>query len=251
MFFHSIFLAAALLLPLTSFISSSTQSPPPGGSTKKLLFIGNSYIQSNDLPQLVQALAQACGQPKPSVDAVLLGGVSLRDHWNIQSARRKIESGKWDYVILQQGPSSLPANAQELVDSTKEALPWIQKAGAQPALMMVWPEKTRLAAFPAVRQAYARAAQESAGVFLPAGRAWQLVLDRQPHAPLYSADQLHPTPEGSYLAALAIVAKLYQTSPSSAPANLRWSRYALRLKPELLQLFHDCVEAAIKEDPRP
>jgi hypothetical protein len=90
-------------------------SPKPGppipnpaglGSGARVLFIGNSLTDANDLPAQVLAMATAEGL-NWHVQAELLGGASLEDHWNGGSAQARIQSGHWDAVVLQQGPSSL------------------------------------------------------------------------------------------------------------------------------------------------
>jgi hypothetical protein len=82
-------------------------------------------------------LAAAVGRPETLVESVVQGGYSLQDHWNRQMAQRAIQSARWDFVVMQQGPSSLPTDAQELVDSVNSALPWIKGSGAKPALLTV------------------------------------------------------------------------------------------------------------------
>src|SRR5438046_2959703 len=82
---------------------------------KRLLFIGNSLTNTNDLPLLVQAMYVAVKQPKPVVESITLGGASLGDHWQNHSTREAIISKKWDYIILQQGPSSLAESQREFM----------------------------------------------------------------------------------------------------------------------------------------
>jgi len=78
------------------------------GKNLRVLFIGNSLTQSNDLPAIVQALAVAGGQPALTQKSVLLPGTSLEDQWNNGRALKALRAEKWDVVVLQQGPSSLP-----------------------------------------------------------------------------------------------------------------------------------------------
>ena len=55
---------------------------------------------------------------------------------------------------------------------------------------------------------------------LPAGDAWQLVLQRHRSLTLYSDDGLHPTFAGTYLASLVIYQALYKRSPVGLPGLL-------------------------------
>src|SRR5437868_1227446 len=73
----------------------------------RVLFIGNSLTYSNDLPAMVAALAKSAGKRPLVFQSVVEGGFSLEDHWDRGDAQRAIAQGKWDVVVLQQGPSSL------------------------------------------------------------------------------------------------------------------------------------------------
>ena len=76
------------------------------GASQNVLFIGNSFTARNDLPGLIAKLAAARGK---SLDHQLIsaGGASLRTHWNAGEARRAVEKGHYDRVVLQE-QSTLP-----------------------------------------------------------------------------------------------------------------------------------------------
>jgi hypothetical protein len=150
-------------------------------------------------------------------------------------------------VVLQQGPSSTPANREHLLDFTRRFAEPIAKAGARPALYMVWPSADRLDWFDQVRDSYARAAEDVGGMLLPAGEAWRAVWRRQPGAPLYRRDGVHPTPAGSYTAALSIFGMLHARTPAGLPARLRlrrggWTQVAPALAPVLQEAAAEANE---------
>jgi hypothetical protein len=209
--------AIAGLILLSSLIAAAAQ-PQPATRPLRLLFIGNSLTAWNDLPMLVTRLAMADGQPQPLTRTVAVGGFSLEDHWNQGDAQRAIADGPWDFVVLQQGPSALLESRRLLVTYTRRFAEVIQKAGARPALYMVWPSTSRRQDFSGVSDSYRAAAKSVDGVLLSAGTAWSLVLQRQKSIALYSEDGLHPTIAGSYLAALVIYQGLYGRSPIGLPA---------------------------------
>ena len=70
-----------------------------GSAPLKVLFIGNSFPARNDLPGLIGKLAAARGK---SLEHHLIsaGGASLRTHWNAGEARKAIEKGDYDRVVL-------------------------------------------------------------------------------------------------------------------------------------------------------
>ena len=195
-------------------------TPGPGAPTgERVLFVGNSLTEGNDLPLPVEALAAAGGRPLVC-EKVTYGGVALEDHWNLRTQDR-IAAGGWRYVVLQQGPSSLPESRVNLREWTARFDTVIRRAGGTTALYMVWPERSRRAAFPQVSDSYRLAAQDVGGILLPAGDAWIAAWGRDPSLPLYGTDGFHPTLTGSYLAALTIYAGLTGGSPVGLPARLR------------------------------
>lgn len=216
-----------------------------------VLFIGNSLTYSNDLPLIVQAMAKAAGKSL-EVDSVTGGGYSLDDHWNDGGAQRAIASRRWTYVILQHGPSSLPESRAELRAAVKRFAPVIRKAGAKPALFMVWPPADRISYFDDVRDAYALAAADVSGLFIPAGEAWRAAWRRDPQAPLYSGDDFHPSAAGSYAAALSIYGMIFKTPPQGLPARLQLASGQVVQVPEALaKLLQDAATEANQKYGKP
>jgi hypothetical protein len=212
----------------------------------RVLFIGNSLTYSNDLPLIVQALAKAAGQ-EMQVESVTFGGFSLDDHWNHGDALRAISSQKWDVVVLQHGPSSLPESRVELRNSAKKYAERIRKAGARPAFYMVWPELERSSYFDAVRDSYSLAASDVGGIFLPAGEARRAAWRRDPKAPLYSGDDFHPSVAGSYTAALSIYGMLFDKAPQDLPAKVKLANgHVVQVPPALAKLLQDAAAEANK-----
>jgi hypothetical protein len=214
-----------LALAVTSCRSAASDSPPEGDL--RVLFIGNSLTEVNDLPGLVSTIADSAGGPRVTVEAVDFGGASLEDHWNRTEARDAIERGGWDVVVLQQGPSALPESRVLLLDYAGRFAELIRAAGARPALYMVWPQLYREGDWDAVTECYAAAARSVDGLILPAGEALREARRRRPTLELFQGDGFHPTPTGSYLAALVIYAGLtgrqvtglvQRTAPASLPA---------------------------------
>ena len=148
------------------------------------------------------------------------GGYSLEDHWNDGQARRAIIEGSWSFVVLQQGPSALPESQVLLRQYTRRFNELIVRAGARTALYMVWPSRERFGDFDGVRDSYAKAAKDVSGLLLPAGDAWRAAWRRDRNLALYGADNFHPSPLGSYLAALVIVHGLTGRIPATPPLRL-------------------------------
>jgi len=214
---------AAAYLSILALGCGSAPSPVAGGAPgggARVLFIGNSLTEWNGLPTMVRTLARQAGEPL-SVDAVTFGGFSLEDHWNEGSARRAIARGGWRYVVLQQGPSSLPESRENLLLWAGRFNQEIRRAGARPALYSVWPDITRTSFFDDVSESYRQAAASTDGLLLPAGEAWRAAWRREPGLGLYASDDFHPSARGTYLAALVICAQVLGRSPVGLATALR------------------------------
>jgi hypothetical protein len=79
------------------------------GKKLKVLFIGNSYTYVNDLPQITADVTAAMGDTL-IFDSYTVGAYTLFQHSIDPLCLQKINSAKWDYVILQE-QSFAPAEA--------------------------------------------------------------------------------------------------------------------------------------------
>ena len=221
-------LRCALLLALgvTACASQST-GPRSIGEGRRVLFVGNSLTYVNDLPGIVQALADSAGGDKLAVATVAGPNMALVDHWNDSGARREIARGGWELVVLQQGPSSTDVNRDSLRVFTGRFAAEITKVSARTALYSVWPTSGRRQDFARAIESYTLAAGDVDGLLLPVATAWLAAWQRDAGLELYAADGLHPSPTGSYLAALVIYAKVLDRSPIGLPAQLRTRSGAL------------------------
>jgi hypothetical protein len=197
-------LVSVWLLLATATSCGSTASPPPDEELA-VLFVGNSLTAINNLPGMVAALAEAAGV-EFRYREVTVGGAGLEDHWNNGRAIAALEEDQWDIVVLQQGPSSLPSSRVNLIEWTGRFAGRIRELGARPAIYMVWPPLG--GDWDAVTRNYTDAAIAVDGLLLPAGEALRAIHRDLPSVPVFSSDQFHPSPEGSFLAALVIVGGL-------------------------------------------
>ncbi len=238
-------LAIALVIatPGKSLVAQRTDPP------KRILFIGNSYTYFNELPTMVRALAESAGVNGVVVERVTGPGWSLGDHWDDGRARSRIAEAKWDVVVLQQGPSSQPEGRRLLLDYVARFAKEIRRSGAQPALFGVWPSRDRPGDFGGARDSYAEAAAQAQGMFFPASEAWLAAGRRDQTLALYSADNLHPTPIGSYLTALVMVGVLLNRSPIGLPASLTYgtnSEDTLTVPDRTARLLQEAASEAIR-----
>lgn len=224
-------LAAGLLVQCAAGTATTpdtgppTTAPPPS-SGAAILFIGNSLTEANDLPRRVQDLSRDAGA-STVVDAVLGAGFSLEDHLGTGQAASRIRSRPWTLVVMQQGPSTLPHSRALLIRDAGRLADQVRAAGGRPALLTVWP-------LPGQRQedvsaSYAAAATATGALLLPAGDAWQEARARDRSLVMTVGDGFHPSPLGTYLAALTIHCALNGSLPPAPPLTVERQRAGVSL----------------------
>jgi len=74
------------------------------GSKKglRVLFVGNSHVFTNNVPELVTKLSQADNVDRPLMTfAEAPGGTSFKMHWENGRVQKLLGEVKWDLVVLQ------------------------------------------------------------------------------------------------------------------------------------------------------
>lgn len=196
--------------------------------TKKVLYIGNSYIYTNDVPTLVKNIALANGDTV-IYDQNTIGGYTFESHSTNAVTISKIAAQKWDIVVLQeqsQRPSFDPSQV------AVEVYPYARKLDSmihandtctETAFLMTWGRPTgdhsNCPFYPPVctyagmqqrlRESYMEMAVDNHGIVAPVGMAWKLMLDSA-YAPwLYSPDSSHPSLAGAYIEACVLYSTIF------------------------------------------
>ena len=173
------------------------------GQTKdelRLLFIGNSLTYSNNLPNLVLSEAQK-DRRDITTEMIALPNYALVDHWNDQSIQKAIAQGNYDFVIVQQGPSSQDFGRQVLIDYGKRIKDLCDQHDSQLMFFMVWPAKAYYYTFEKVIKNHYDAAEANNALVCPVGLKWKELNDNDPNSGLYGPDGFHPSKKGSEFAA--------------------------------------------------
>lgn len=235
---------AMALLTGAGACQDGTAPDDRGAASLKVLFIGNSLTYYNDLPGTVAGIATAAGDTI-RVAMVAKPGYALIDHLTTGGeAEAAIRGDRWDFVVLQQGPTTLPVNRDSLILWTRMFDPIIRSAGARPALYMVWPPAGQAGGFVAVRTSFQMAAASVNGVFLPAGAAWQDAWRRDAALGLYGPDGFHPSPLGTYLAALTIYERLTGHDARALPPYAFVNGAALAVPEATVRLLQQAAHQA-------
>ncbi|HEV2902639.1 MAG TPA: SGNH/GDSL hydrolase family protein [Gaiellaceae bacterium] len=186
---------------------STAEAQPP--SSLRVLFLGNSLTATNDLPAAVAQIAQRAGR-RLEYRTIAPGGYALEDHWNQGEARAALAGGRWDVVVMQQGPSALPESQANLREWATHWAAEARARGVRPALLTVWPESYRRSALTEVIASYRRAAAGAKADLLPGGDAWRRAWHCAPGTALYGPDGFHPSELGTYTAALVVYGRLFR-----------------------------------------
>lgn len=196
---------AVALLAGVPACGSGGVTAPPAGEGLAVLFVGNSLTYTNDLPAIVRAISLTAGDdPVVRVGTVAFPGYGLEDHWARGDALQAIDAGGWDVVVLQQGPSTLPASRENLVMWSQRFAERIRAAGARPVMLMVWPDGGSEAGYDATRASYTAAAVAVDGGLIAASEAWRATRARDPRVSLTTLDGFHPTLLGSVIAGYTV-----------------------------------------------
>jgi len=205
-------------------------------TTKKVLFLGNSYSQYNNLPSLVAQSAMSTNDVLIH-DSNLIGGYSLEQHASNQTSLTKINGNQWDYVVLQD-QSQKPAfpigyvntyvfpYAIQLTNLIKQ-----NYACSVPLFYTTWGKKngdpqicqnsqcTYEVMDNLLQQRYRTMADTNKGVISPVSQVWRYIRENHPTIELYDSDNSHPSLAGSMAAAYTFYTVIYRKDPTLITFN--------------------------------
>ena len=201
----------------------------------RVLFVGNSYTQANNLPQMVADIAQSMGEGI-EYRSNTPGGCTFEMHCHNQSMSL-ICGGGWDYVVMQE-QSQLPAFpmdsveayvfpfAQQLVDSI-----YAHNPCAEPMFFMTWGRKNGDTEFgyppmdtyegmdSLLYARYMQMGSDNDASVCPVGRVWHYLRDHNAEIELFVSDESHPSLAGTYAAACSFYTMFFGRDPDSIIHN--------------------------------
>ena len=190
----------------------------------RILMLGNSFIFTNHMPQMLADLTGA------EVIHHTRGGARLSEQLNPctklgsqtqavgSQTQAALQKEKWDYVVLQEmshGPITAP---KSFFSSVEQLCRQIRANGAVPILFATWTYQKGGAKLTdkgwdydemaqKLSEAYHKAALENNALIADVGRRFYEWSDPQD---LYAADGVHPSELGSHIAAETIAAVIQQ-----------------------------------------
>jgi len=218
-----------LSLLVSFFTMLIPQSSEGQSDSLQVLFIGNSFIAKNSLPEMFKQLSTAAGKV-PHFDQYTPAGYSLKEHSEDPITIEKVSQCTWDVVILQeqgQIPSNDPGRDTMMypyaviLDSiihhnnpcTKIMffLTWANKYGDINIIQQGGSDSYD-AMQQRIREGYFEIADSTGNTIIPAGIAWKHIRDNYPAYELYEPGDVLPTLYGSYLAACVVFSSVYKES---------------------------------------
>ncbi len=198
-------------------------------TNRKVLFIGNSYTYTNNMPLMLQNLTSAMGDTLV-YDQSTVGGYTFAQHCTYATTISKIFSQQWDIVVLQE-QSEMPAFPPAEVDT--EVYPYAHildsmihanDSCTQTMFLMTWGhangDPPNCGFYPVIctyagmqqrlRESYLQMTQDNNAIVAPVGAAWQVMMDSfAPGLWLYISDSSHPEVTGSYLESCVLYSSIY------------------------------------------
>jgi hypothetical protein len=198
-----------LVILCLCFLSGRCQDKNGITPTKQILFVGNSLTYTNDLPKLVAQLASS-NNIQIKTQTLAYANYALEDHWNDGELQQLITKGSFDFVVVQQGPSSQADGREMLFDYGERIAALCEVRGAKLVFFMVWPAKVNYHTFDGVIKNYTDAAARSGSLLCPVGKVWKDHFDSTNDFSYYGPDQFHPSLDGSTVAAQIIYETLFK-----------------------------------------
>ena len=202
----------------------------------RILFIGNSYTHYNNMPKILQYMANQQGL-KVDIHMSAESNHTFKMHSKREALFKKIQEYKWDYVVLQ-GFSRELAFGNDYIDTA--VIPYfniiVDSIYKNHACTKVWLYQTwgYLNGYneskhqwtfqemsDAIHRGYLYLSKKYNLPLVPVGKVWETVKENFPSYPLYEPDGQHPAKLGSYLVASCFnFSLLRQTPPIDFDNNL-------------------------------
>ena len=213
----------------------------------RVLFVGNSFTFTSNMPATFRRLVEASGFATPTVEMRAVGGQALEFHradTTAEGAPARVREG-WDVVVLQE-LSTRPTDALGDPAQFEDDATWFHDLAieSEPRAQVVLYETFARAAGhayypgtfddPADMQAQLRfhyldcaeryipenttVVMERPVVVARVGDAWERVLEGSAPLRLHADDDYHPNDQGAYLTALVFFGTIYGRSTIGLPA---------------------------------
>jgi hypothetical protein len=257
-------LAALLLFTLsgTAFAQTKPTRTEVGGDgpVNSILWVGNSFFYYNNslhnhYGQIVRA---ADSQARPRGTSVTISGSGMDWH-DMESYFRPDGLGRYSFVsgneirfnkpgrqydaVIMMDCSQCPIHPQLgpiFHEYAKKHSDTVKRNGVRPVLFMSWAYKDKPEMAAQLAEQYTIAGNANDALVIPAGLAFAKSVERRPDLELYQRDKRHPSPAGTYLAAVTTYAAIWKKSPVG-------NKYTATLDPETAAFLQNVAWDTVQE----
>ncbi|MGG6231535.1 SGNH/GDSL hydrolase family protein [Tenacibaculum sp. SDUM215027] len=202
------------LLYLFLFFQISVQA-------QRILFVGNSLTYTNNMPEILEYIGKQQGITIKT-KSLCFPNYAIIDHINDGKLQKLLAKKQFDYVIVQQGPSSQAEGKRMLVQDGATIRALCEQYNTKLSYFMVWPSVRYYHTFDKVIENHEFASKQNNSLLFPVGNLWKEYNTYKGKQSLYSLDSFHPSTAGSFLAALTI---FYQLHPTKNLQQLPFKKY--------------------------
>jgi hypothetical protein len=216
-----------VVLIFTIFINNNACLSHPPKDTLSVLFVGNSFTNFNNLPQMVSMMSDSA-YIKLVTKTSLAPGVKISDHWLGKrglKTKEIINKEKFDIVILQ-GYSMAPMSHPDSCTMYRKLFcNYIKENGAEPFIFSSWAPQKLFKYQEGLTKAYLKLSREINAKVLPIGSAWNLAKNLRPSIGLFISDGRHPSTIGTFLTACVITKILTGEIPDNLPSYFATKKF--------------------------
>lgn len=199
---------------LVAFVPSSVRA---GDEPLRVVFVGNSYTYSNDLPSLFRALVRS-QHPDREVhtEAFVMPGGALGDRWRDGVVQQYLKDHPADVLVLQELGSWLRCADHPSLRTTfactdslrahKRFAEFAARLGVRTVLLGTWSSDVREQF--AISRVSRRLAKSMDALPADVGDALLALRKQAPEIEPFTDRMLHPSPDTSMLAAIMLYARI-------------------------------------------
>ncbi len=250
--------------PVTDPATEPETEPPLGtaepdkSKTYKILFVGNSYTYYNDMPESIFLKILRAAGFNARITAITKGGWYLIDSADPADevgaqVESILETRDFDFVILQEQSTCPALSPGKFYTGVRNLTEKLRADGATPVLYGTWGRKeghsvlsengwTNETMTWKIAAGYEAIGAELGIDVAYAGLAFYDVYTHHSEIELYDADKTHPSPAGSYLAAMTLFAKITGVDPTTVD-------YDGDLDSETAAILREAARKAVFETP--
>ncbi len=195
----------SLLLSAALFMAAAPRPP------LRILFVGNSHTQVNDVPAILTHLLESDGSGR-KVETFRFFSPFLNDAINDPAVRRAVFDPHWSIVVLQGAMVSSSHTVNYPNDGAVGLAKLAHRAGSRALFFVEWPRRDwnesdyQMSVYRGISNA------SPGSELVPVCYAWDSILKGHPGLDLWQEDGNHASPLGSFLASYVFYYYLAGTS---------------------------------------